>query len=324
MGNSRKIGSRLRSRIAGWHRARYLNRPGFAATESRIVWIFGSPRSGSTWLLEMLAEACAPGVATIDETWAGELFNRTFAWPKDGTLKIVSSRDSHATLGGWVLAAEREPLWAPVMRAFLLEGFEDQLAHGQARTNWEHPHLVIKEPNSSDAADTLVSLLPRSRVLFLLRDGRDVIDSMADHFTTASWGAPKDMGWDTLSPEEREKLIVGSAAGWVYRTEAVQRACALVGPGAALTVRYEDLLADTTAELERIARWIGVETPAGWAGDVASRHAFERIPKEQRGSGKFHRAATPGLWREHMTAAEQDLMSDVMGEKLRELGYEPS
>jgi hypothetical protein len=324
MSGSTRIGARLRSRISGWHRSSYLNRPGFAATESRVVWIFGSPRSGSTWLLEMLAEARAPGVAPIDETWAGELFNRTFAWPKDGTLKIVSTRDSHATLGGWVLAPEREPLWAPVMRAFLLEGIEDQLAHGQARTDWDDPYVVIKEPNSSEAADTLVELLPRSRVLFLLRDGRDVIDSMADHFTTASWGAPKDMGWDRLSPAEREKLIVGSAASWVYRTEAVQRACVLVGPKASLTVRYEDLLADTPAELEKVAGWIGVETPDGWAADVAARHAFERIPEEQRGSGKFHRAATPGLWREHMTDTEQALMDEVMGEKLRELGYETS
>src|SRR6266545_5998252 len=32
---------------------------------------------------------------------------------------------------------------------------------------------VIKEPNGSHAADTIVSLLPRSRVLFLLRDGEN-------------------------------------------------------------------------------------------------------------------------------------------------------
>ncbi len=324
MSNSRRFGTRLRSRMAAWHRRRFLEQPGFEALESRIVWIFGSPRSGSTWLLEMLGEARAPGVATIDETWAGELFNRTFAWPKDGTLKLVSSRNSHATLAGWVLSPERESLWAPVMRAFLLEGFEDQLARGQARTDWDDPYLVVKEPNSSEAADVLVSLTPRSRIIFLQRDGRDVIDSMADHFTTASWGAPKDLGWDQLSQEEREKLIIGSAASWVYRTETVQRACAQVGPDAALTVRYEDLLADTPEELERIGRWLGVETPPGWASDVAARHAFERIPEDQRGSGKFHRAATPGLWREHMTVAEQQLMRDAMNEKLRELGYEAS
>jgi len=35
---------------------------------------------------------------------------------------------------------------------------------------------VIKEPNGSHAADTIVSLLPRSRVLFLLRDGENLTE----------------------------------------------------------------------------------------------------------------------------------------------------
>jgi hypothetical protein len=315
--------ARFQSWVAGWHRDRYLNQPRFDALESRIVWIFGSPRTGSTWLLQMLADIGPPGVATIDETWAGELFNRAFAWPKDGTLKIVSSSDSHANLAGWVLAAEREPLWRPVMRAFLLEGFEHQLEHGQARTEWTTPYLVIKEPNTSEAADTLVKLLPRSRILFLVRDGRDVVDSMLDHYATASWGAPQELGWDRLPAGERRNVIVGTAASWVYRMEAVQRACEQVGPGGVLTVHYESLLDDTPAELARVGRWLGAEVSDDSATEIAHRHAFERIPQEERGSGKFHRAATPGLWRQNMTAAEQAEMRAVMGDKLREYGYDP-
>ena len=83
--------------------------------------------------MRMLAEGRAPGVATINETWAGEFFNRAFGWPQDGTLKIASSADAHANIPGWVLAPEREHLWRPLMRAFLLEGFEHQLEHGQAQ-----------------------------------------------------------------------------------------------------------------------------------------------------------------------------------------------
>ncbi len=245
--------------------------------------------------MRMLAEARAPGVATINETWAGELFNRGFAWPQDGTLKITSSAEAHANIPGWVLAPEREPLWRPLMRAFLLEGFEHQLKHGQARTDWGRPYLVVKEPNTSEAADTLVKLLPRSRVLFLIRDGRDVVDSLRDFVTTATGEAAEDLGWDGLSPEERENYLLGSAANWVYRMDVVQRACELVGPASMLTVRYEDLLTETPAELVRIARWLGVDASADWAADVASRLAFERMPKDERGARKFHRAATPGL-----------------------------
>jgi hypothetical protein len=208
------------------------------------------------------------------------------------------------------------------MRALLLEGFEHQLVHGQAKTNWPRPHLIVKEPNTSEAADTLVKLLPRSRVMFLIRDGRDVVDSMLDLFTTAAWGPAQELGWDGLPPEERDKFILGNAANWVYRMDVVERACELVGPEAVLRVRYEDLFAETAPELIRIGRWLGVDASDEWAAEVASRHAFERIPEEERGSGKFHRAATPGLWRQNMGPAEQELLHEVMGDKLRELGYD--
>jgi Sulfotransferase family len=317
-----RLQARLRSRVARWHRGRYLAQPDFDELESRVVWIFGSPRSGSTWLLRMLAEAPEPGVATINETWAGELFNRTFGWHQDGTVKIASSAESHANLPGWVFAPEREPLWRPLMRAFLLEGFEHQLVHGQAKTDWPRPHVVVKEPNTSEAADTLVKLLPRSRVLFLIRDGRDVVDSMMDLFTTAGWGPPQELGWDGLPPEELHNFLLGTAANWVYRMDVVERACELVESQHVLRVRYEDLFAGTADEMVRIAAWLGVEASGDWAAEVADRYAFDRIPEEERGSGKFHRAATPGLWRQNMGAAEQKVLHEVMGEKLRELGYD--
>lgn len=314
-----RVRARIRSPIAAWHRSRYLNKREFKALESRVVWIFGSPRTGSTWLMRMLADARAPGVATIDETLAGELFNRAFPLPQEGTLKVTSSAEANANIPGWVLAPERESLWRPLMRAFLLEGFRHQLVHGQARTRWTRPYLVVKEPNTSEAADSLVKLLPRSRVLFLIRDGRDVMDSLLDF---VKGEAAREFIWDDLSAKQRENYLLGSAASWVYRMDVVQRACELVGPESALTVRYEDLLADTPAELIRIARWLGVDDSADWAAEVAGRHAFKHIPADERGQGKAQRAATPGLWRENLAPADHAVMQKVMGEKLRELGYE--
>ena len=37
--------------------------------ESRLVWLFGSPRSGSTWLLQMLGEH--PRIVPINEPLIG-------------------------------------------------------------------------------------------------------------------------------------------------------------------------------------------------------------------------------------------------------------
>ena len=50
--------------------------------------------------------------------------------------------------------------------------------------------------------------------------------------------------------------------------------------------------------------------------------AFERLAPEQRGSGQFARAATPGLWRQNLSPAEQEAIAGVIGPKLHELGYD--
>ena len=50
--------------------------------------------------------------------------------------------------------------------------------------------------------------------------------------------------------------------------------------------------------------------------------AFEAYPARAKGPTKPLRAATPGLWRENMSAREHAVMEETMGSKLVELGYE--
>jgi hypothetical protein len=311
----------LKRRFANWRRRRRLTRRELDDIESRIVWILGSPRSGSTWLLEMLAEAPAPGTARLDEPRVGELLWHSFVFRRPGD-KIISFGDTQRDNPFWILSESRADIWQPWLRGLILEMFRDQVRHGVARTHWRRPVLIVREPNSSEAADVMVSIMPRSRILFLVRDGRDVTDSLLDAFTTAAWGSVADQGWDGLRSEERAEFIHTSSLNWVYRTEAVQRASDTLGPAGSLTVRYEDLLADTTGELTRITGWLGINGGDEWAAKAAAEHSFEAIPAERRGSGKRARAANPGLWRENMSESEQLIMEQVMGEKLRELGYE--
>jgi len=42
--------------------------------------------------------------------------------------------------------------------------------------------IIIKEPHGSLAADTISECLPNSKIIILLRDGRDVLDSEVDGF----------------------------------------------------------------------------------------------------------------------------------------------
>jgi hypothetical protein len=109
---------------------------------------------------------------------------------------------------------------------------------------------------------------------------------------------------------------------WVQRTDAVQRAVAAHAPELTLTVRYEDLRADTPAELRRIGAWLGLDRADQHLERAAAALAFEALPTEAKGAGKTLRFASPGRWREHLSADEQAAMLELIGPRLAELGYE--
>ena len=68
---------------------------------------------------------------------------------------------------------------------------------------------MIKEVDGSHAADVVMSLFPRSRMLFLVRDGRDVIDSLLDANSPVGWLTR--LGWGRGAFEsDQERLGVGA------------------------------------------------------------------------------------------------------------------
>jgi Sulfotransferase domain len=102
----------------------------------------------------------------------------------------------------------------------------------------------------------------------------------------------------------------------------VQRAFDAHPPELRWKVRYEDLRVDTTATLRPLADWLGIDWSDAELETVISENAFEAIPARRRGSGTPLRAATPGLWREHMSDQERRVIEGIMGPKLVELGYD--
>lgn len=178
--------------------------------------------------------------------------------------------------------------------------------------------FVIKEPNGSQAADIILRAMPRAQLLFLLRDGRDVVDSELAASQRGSWMNKSGFGFEGLTKEQQRMPFLAQAARkWVWRTQVVQEAFA-AHRGPKLLVRYEDLLTDTHQQLDRTFEWLQVPPPNIDA--TVDRHAFRRSP--QHGPQKFVRAAAPGRWRQNLGADEQAMVEGIMGPKLREMGYE--
>lgn len=283
--------------------------------EAKLVWIFGSPRSGSSWVLRLLSTQ--PEIAPVNESYLG-----AHLVPVGGEVEAGEYYDhgERAEDANYFFARDYMPVLRPLLHELVLRGFDNQL--GQMGFDPVPKWVAIKEPNGSHAADTIVSLLPRSRMLFLLRDGRDVVDSLVDAMLgSGSWWAERTRSLGR-PPQQRLAFVAQNSNLWVRRTMASQRAFESLPEGRRLLVRYEEILADTATQLRRIFDWLGVETTDSSLAALVKKHSFESAPRERRGPGKPMRAATPGLWRENLTEEEQGIMNEVMGPKLSELGYE--
>jgi hypothetical protein len=305
--------------------------------EGRLVWIVGGPRTGSSWLLDLLtyplrAAPTRTGVALRDPTT--DL--RPFALPINepylgahlapietihpfGVFTPAEVRDGDPS---YFFAPEYEAVWRPRLRTLILDRLAAQADAAADEHRLREPWVLVKEPNGSQAAPMLASTLPRARILFLLRDGRDVLESLLDAVRPGSWLAG---GLDTdlvETPEGRLEFLRRNAWLWIHRTTMIERATEQHDPELRLTVRYEDLLENTATALTPILDWLGVEAGEPFLRETVAANAFEGFPAEATGRGHASRFAQPGHWRDGLSGAEQALVNELLGPKLRGLGYD--
>jgi hypothetical protein len=289
--------------------------------EERLTWIVGSSRSGSTWLTKMLA--AHDDVVPIDDPHIGHHLSVwrpiSLAWGTAARLPELKTLGE--VKGGhddYFFSERYRDTWEPALRQLVLARFAaqaDEMAGGS------DPRIVVKDPGASGVAELVGEVFPRSRLVFLLRDGRDVVDSWLDAYQEGAWGVKE--GTYALSAEGRLAFLRWQASVWLYRTEAVERAYAAHDPALRTMIRYEELRRDPERVLGALFGDLGVEASEALVREVVDRHSFEEVPESRRGEGGRIRRAEPGSWRENLSAPERAAVSQIIGPKLRELGYEP-
>jgi hypothetical protein len=314
--------------------------------ESRLVWIWGSGRTGSTWLMELL---CAPLRASreheIGFTWPPSWEGRSTALPVDeflisrhlvpwlgrtedltGTPRPDTLLNYLGTHPSYAFSDAYADVWRPEVRRLALVrlyAIIDRARKAGLKLPAGHPLLVIKEVNGSHGADVVMSLFPRSRMIFLLRDPRDVLDSLLDAQGSGGWLADARPLAAVAGDEARLESVETTCRNWVAQFQTVKLAFEAHDPACRRELRYEHLLADTAEELAPLRAWLGLPAEARRVETIAERHSFESVPERLKGPGKHYRAARPGGWRTSLSDAEQEVASRILGPALTELGYEP-
>jgi hypothetical protein len=209
--------------------------------------------------------------------------------------------------------------WMPQLRDLISARFAAQAAQDIVAVGGiDRPIVVVKEPGSH-AADTIMDLFPQSSLIFLLRDGRDVVDSWLDAYRDGSWAT--DEGAYPLDDTGRSALIRWQASVWLHRTEVVQETYARTDPERRVLIRYEEMRADPGAALRKICATLGIEASGESLDGIAAANEFSRVPESHKGAGREIRRAEPGGWATHMSREEILEMHEILAEKLNELGY---
>ena len=294
------------------------------AIESRLIWVLGSSRSGNTWLSRMLAGH--DDVVAIDDPHIGHHLSVwrpiSLAWgtatrlPQLQTLGEVKGRHDD-----YFFSDRYRDAWARPLRELILTRFGAQADDLAAERGVEQPLVAVKDPGAAGVAELISELFPSSRMLFIQRDGRDVVDSWLDAYRKGAWGMTE--GTYSLAPEGRLAFVRWQASVWLYRTEACERAFRRHAAGRRVKVRYEDLRADPVRELARVSLKLGISTTTERVREIVKENSFDEVPRSRRGPGQRIRSAAPGAWRQNLNAEERAAMNQIIGPKLRELGYEP-
>ncbi|HEY6714335.1 MAG TPA: sulfotransferase domain-containing protein [Rubrobacter sp.] len=269
-----------------------------------VVWIFCSNRSGSTWLSSMMGEV--EGHEVWNEPLVGKLF---------GDLYYVGAA-GHQKVKHYILGDYHKGSWLDSIQSFVLSE-----ATARFPEVAEGGYLIIKEPNGSIGAPLLSEAMPASRVIFLVRDPRDVAASGLDAARKGSWQYENaaDRGWkrEALADNQPDVWVRRRAQNYV-RHAGKARDAYEAHKGPKVLIRYEELRDDTPGTMERLYSTLGIQVGGEELARAVEKHAWENIPEKEKGQGKFYRRAKPGGWREDLTPGQVEIVEQVSAPLLKE------
>jgi hypothetical protein len=275
-----------------------------------IIWILGTARSGSSWLARMMLDLESHVV--WNEPRVGELFGEYMYWHE-----LRTAREAH------ILSSHHRNTWLNSIRTFVLDG-----AKARSRKMGEEAYLVIKEPNGSIGAPLLLEALPESRMIFLIRDPRDVCSSVLVGARRGNWlyTEPEEGGWTRnaegapLSPaDENPDAFVEERANRYLRDIGNSKQAYEAHAGRKVMVKYEDLRVDTLGTMKRIYSALEMVADEDELARVVDEQAWENISEDNKGEDKPLRKATPGGWKEDLTPKQVQIVERITAPLLKEL-----
>jgi len=284
--------------------------------EKKIVWIFNSGRSGSTWLARDLLNH--PSNILWNEPSIAHSFlnSKNITGLENGNPIIEKPREIDFKRPNYFFSDQHKNNWLPFFREMILHR-----TYSNAQSI--RRNVIIKEPSSCEGVDILMECLPKSKLIFLIRDGRDAVDSKIARHLSNSFSIK--MGRDLLeldSREKRNRMIAYYSTEWKWSVFNISKAFRNHPPELRFFLKYEDLRSHTVEELRRLYNFLSIKISDTDLKKIVEKYSFENIPQEKKGPEKFYRQAKVGGWKENFTSEEQKTMNSIMEKTLKKFEYQ--
>lgn len=215
----------------------------------RPVFVIGCPRSGTTALARALGEH--------SELWTSHESYFLHGLFGDGRPAAVHGRQRARSAPGWLITEEVD---RAEFLAYVGAGLNALYTSRSGGRRW-----IDQTPMYTLMADDLAELFPDAQFVHILRDGRDVVESMV-HFLSRFDGRPEARRHVPAWAADFD----ASCRTWVdYVAHAARFAAD--HPGRTTTVVNDDLAADPAGGFAELFAFLGVAAEGGPADYLATR-----------------------------------------------------
>lgn len=291
----------------------------------QIHFVVSSARSGSTWLVDAINGH--PEIFATEQRLFGRFFQ---LWPNDkGRLAPRITLDAYA-------------------RAFSVHYFHQQfsgsrdefidqftaemidfLADFAARKTGAKVLVdkITPYPGTSRIVlQQIERFCPQSKLIQLVRDGRDVATSGTfDWLLKNAEGTDRHEFYVVQNPSVQMDRFFDDLVLRSWAEQWVEATCMLNRTEPVITVRYEEMLGNQAAALRRIFALLGVDDSAEVAAVCAQQAAFDQVTGRQPGDERpteKRRSGIAGGWKRFFTRQDGELFHEIAGETLIREGYE--
>lgn len=271
------------------------------------LFIVGTGRSGTTLLRLMFNEH--PEIAVPYEThflpnYINNIGDYGELADKQNMSKLVDALLAEPMIQKWdyvpfkdeVLDAIETPSLAAV-----IDGLFFCYARAAGKSRWGDKSAYLSKMH------LICNLFPNARFIHIIRDGRDVALSSIN----LKWGSGT-------------RDIVRSAEWWSNHVQTARKVGAALGQSRYCEVRYEDLILNTVAELQRLCEFAEID----YVDDMCSyyKKSNDKIPADRmhqhQNIGKPPDPSRIFAWKKSMSSREVSLFTLYAGEELADVGYE--